>query len=161
MERPTAATFDHLLTFFFLFLFLCWRWLFVFFFFLFFSFLGLAVQFLFFYFFYIILALVSWVLKKKKFWYRLTGARPMNSVKKLSDENKSDVAKWVWKNELWVMSDELWVMEIEWRKLSDEKCLPKQALNKCGLCLCTNFLSRYDNGRGKEKRLQWFLTKDE
>ena len=28
----------------------------------------------------------------------------------------------------WVMSDEWWVMEIEWRKLSDEKCLPKQAL---------------------------------
>ena len=53
----------------------------------------------------------------------------MNSVKKLSDENKSDIAKWVWKNEWWVMSDEWWVMEIEWRKLSDEKCLPKQALN--------------------------------
>ena len=34
----------------------------------------------------------------------------MNSVKKLSDESKSDVAKWVWKNEWWVMSDELWVM---------------------------------------------------
>ena len=31
----------------------------------------------------------------------------MNSVKKLSDENKSNVAKWVWKNE-W------WVMKIEW-----------------------------------------------
>ena len=45
----------------------------------------------------------------------------MNSVKKLSDENKSDVAKWVWKNEWWIMSD-------EWRKLSDEKILPKQAL---------------------------------
>ena len=29
---------------------------------------------------------MSWVLKKKKIWYRLTGARPMNSVKKLSDE---------------------------------------------------------------------------
>ena len=27
----------------------------------------------------------------------------------------------------WVMSDEWWVMEIEWRKLSDEKCLTKQA----------------------------------
>ena len=59
----------------------------------------------------------------------------MNSVKKLSDENKSDVAKWVWKNEWWVMSDEWWVMsdewwvmEIEWRKLSDEKYLIKQAL---------------------------------
>ena len=74
--------------------------------------------------------------KKKKKLYRLTGVGPMNSVKILSDENKSDVAKWVWKNELWVMSDELWVMsdelwvmEIEWRKLSDEKYLPKQALN--------------------------------
>ena len=49
----------------------------------------------------------------------MTGVGPMNSVKKLSDENKSDVAKWV-------MSDEWWVMEIEWRKLSDEKSLPKQ-----------------------------------
>ncbi|KAK4587597.1 hypothetical protein RGQ29_018848 [Quercus rubra] len=27
-------------------------------------------------------------------------------------------------------------------------------LNRCGLCLDTNLLSRYDNGRGKEKRLQ-------
>ena len=27
-------------------------------------------------------------------------------------------------------------------------------LNKCGLCLGTNLLSRYDNGRGKEKRLE-------
>ena len=34
-------------------------------------------------------------------------------------------------------------------------------LKRCGLCLGTNLLSRYDNGRGKEKRLQWFLTKDE
>ena len=31
--------------------------------------------------------------KKKKTLYRLTGVGPMNSVKKLSDENKSDVAK--------------------------------------------------------------------
>ena len=31
----------------------------------------------------------------------------------------------------WVMSDEWWVMEIEWRKLSDEKCLTKQALSFC------------------------------
>ena len=29
--------------------------------------------------------------KKKKYW--LTGVGPMNSVKKLSDENKSDVTK--------------------------------------------------------------------
>ena len=64
----------------------------------------------------------------------------MNNVKKLSDENKSDVAKWVWKNEWWVMSDEWcvmsdewWVMEIEWRKLSDEKSLPKQALSNSHL----------------------------
>ena len=27
-------------------------------------------------------------------------------------------------------------------------------LKSCGLCLGTNLLSRYDNGRGKEKRLQ-------
>ena len=27
-------------------------------------------------------------------------------------------------------------------------------LKMCGLCLGTNLLSRYDNGRGKEKRLQ-------
>ena len=60
--------------------------------------------------------------------YRLTGVEPMNSVKKFSDENKSDVAKWVWKIEWWVMSNDLWVMEIEWRKLSDEKSLPKQPL---------------------------------
>ena len=33
-------------------------------------------------------------------------------------------------------------------------------LNRCGLCLGTNLFSRYDNGRGKEKRLEWFLTKD-
>ena len=32
---------------------------------------------------------------------------------------------------------------------------------KGGLCLGTNLLSMYDNGRGKENRLQWFLTKDE
>ena len=51
----------------------------------------------------------------------------MNSVKKLSDENKSDVAEWVWKNEWWVMSDELWVMsdgnwvtEIEWWKMLNQ-----------------------------------------
>ena len=39
---------------------------------------------------------VSWVLKqkkKKKKLYRLTGVGSMNSVKKLSDENKSDVTK--------------------------------------------------------------------
>ena len=29
----------------------------------------------------------------------------------------------------WVMSDELWVTIDEWRKLSDEKTLPKQALS--------------------------------
>ena len=52
--------------------------------------------------------------------YWLTGVGPMNSVKKLSNENKSDVAKWVWKNE-W------WVMEIEWQKLSDDFLLSKQA----------------------------------
>ena len=32
---------------------------------------------------------------------------------------------------------------------------------KGGLCLGTNLLSMYDNGRGRENRLQWFLTKDE
>ena len=53
---------------------------------------------------------------KKKKMYLLTGVGPMNSVKKLSDENKSDVAKWVWKNEWWVTSDEWWVMKIEWWK---------------------------------------------
>ena len=31
--------------------------------------------------------------KKKKTLYRLTGVGSMNNVKKLSDENKSDVAK--------------------------------------------------------------------
>ena len=31
-------------------------------------------------------------------------------------------------------------------------------LNRCGLRLDTNLLSRYDNGRGKEKWLQWFLS---
>ena len=31
-------------------------------------------------------------------------------------------------------------------------------LNRCELCLDTILLSRYNNGRGKEKRLQWFLT---
>ena len=61
----------------------------------------------------------------------MTGVGPMNSVKKLSDENKSDVAKWVWKNEWWVewwvMSDEWWVMsdgnwvtEIEWWKIVNQ-----------------------------------------
>ena len=30
-------------------------------------------------------------------------------------------------------------------------------LNRCGLCLGTNLLSRYDNGRGMEKRLQRFF----
>jgi len=34
-------------------------------------------------------------------------------------------------------------------------------LKMCELCLGTNLLSRYDNGRGKEKRLQLILTKDE
>ena len=34
-------------------------------------------------------------------------------------------------------------------------------LKKCGLCLGTNLLSRYDNEKGKEERLQGFLTKDE
>ena len=34
-------------------------------------------------------------------------------------------------------------------------------LKMCGLCLGTNLLSRYNNGRGKEKRLQLILTKDE
>ena len=29
-------------------------------------------------------------------------------------------------------------------------------LNRCGLCLGTNLLSRYDNGRGKEKKLKYF-----
>ena len=52
--------------------------------------------------------------------YRLTGVGPMNSVKKLSDENKSDVAKWVWKNEWWVMeSDGNWVMKKPY-PMSDE-----------------------------------------
>ena len=32
-------------------------------------------------------------------------------------------------------------------------------LNRCGLCLDTNLFSMYDNGRGKNKRLQWFLIK--
>ena len=57
----------------------------------------------------------------KKKLYQLTGVGPMNSVKKLSDENKSDVAKWVWKNKWWVMSykwwmmsDKNWMTEIEW-----------------------------------------------
>ena len=36
---------------------------------------------------------VSWVLKQKKKLLGLTGVEPMNSVKKLSDENKSDVTK--------------------------------------------------------------------
>ena len=36
---------------------------------------------------------VSWVLKQKKKLLGLTGVGPMNSVKKLSDENKSDVTK--------------------------------------------------------------------
>ena len=96
----------------------------VFFSFLFFSFPGLAVQF---FFLIIILASVSWVLKKKKKkLYLLAGVGPMNSVKKLSNENKSDVAKWVWKNEWWVMSDEWW-------KLSDGNwvmifCCPNRLL---------------------------------
>ena len=34
-------------------------------------------------------------------------------------------------------------------------------LKMCGLCLGTNLPSRYDNGRGNEKRLQLILTKDE
>ena len=34
-------------------------------------------------------------------------------------------------------------------------------LKRCGLCLGTNLFSRYDNGKGMEKILQWFLTKDE
>ena len=29
------------------------------------------------------------------------------------------------------------------------------------LCLGTNLLSKYDNGRGKENMLEWFLTKNE
>ena len=33
-------------------------------------------------------------------------------------------------------------------------------LKRYGLCLGTNLLSRYHNGRGKEKRLQLILTKD-
>ena len=36
---------------------------------------------------------------KQKCSDNVIGVGPMNSVKKLSDENKSDVAKWVWKNE--------------------------------------------------------------
>ena len=47
------------------------------------------------------------------------------SVKKLSDENKSDVAKWVWKNEWWVMSDEIWAMSDEWWVMSDENWVTK------------------------------------
>ena len=55
----------------------------------------------------------------------------MNSVKKLSDENKSDVANecekmsdewWVMNYELWVMDDENWVMEIEWWKKLTQTC---------------------------------------
>ena len=34
-------------------------------------------------------------------------------------------------------------------------------LNRCELCLGTNLISRHDNGRGKVKMLQGFLTKDE
>ena len=34
-------------------------------------------------------------------------------------------------------------------------------LKMCELCLGTNLLSMYDNRRGKEKRLEWFLTKNE
>lgn len=34
-------------------------------------------------------------------------------------------------------------------------------LKICGLCFGTNLLSMYDNGRGKEKRLQLILTTDE
>ena len=34
-------------------------------------------------------------------------------------------------------------------------------LKRCGSCLGINLLSRYDNGRGKEKILERFLTKDE
>ena len=66
--------------------------------------------------------------KKKKKLYRLTGVGPMNSVKILSDEIKSDVAKWVWKNEWWVMSYKWWMMKIEWQKSSDHFLLAKQAL---------------------------------
>ena len=33
-------------------------------------------------------------------------------------------------------------------------------LKMCGLYLSTNLLSRYENGRGNEKKLQWFLTKE-
>ena len=61
----------------------------------------------------------------------------MNSVKKLSDENKSDVANECEKmsDEWWVMNDEWWMMEIEWWKLSDEKNLPKHALNFSFTCV--------------------------
>ena len=67
---PTAATFDHLLTFFFFF--------------------GLALAVRFFLLFYISFGELG---AGKKKLYQLTGVGPMNSVKKLSDENKSDVAK--------------------------------------------------------------------
>ena len=56
----------------------------------------------------------------------------MNSVKKLSDENKMMLP-----DECEKMSDELWVIEIEWRKLSDEKTLPNQAIGfQIGFWIC-------------------------
>ena len=69
----------------------------VFFFFLFFSFLFLGWLFglVFFFILYIYISFgeLGTKKKKKKKLYRLTSVGPMNSVKKLSDENKSDVAK--------------------------------------------------------------------
>ena len=57
-------------------------------FFFFFSFLGLAVQFFFIY----NISFGELGIEKKKL-YRLADVGPINSVKKLSDENKNDVAK--------------------------------------------------------------------
>ena len=43
----------------------------------------------------------------------------------------------------WVMSDEWWVMEIEWRKLSDDFLLSKQALSISEYdCLISNIIDK-------------------
>ena len=111
---------------FFFFFFLGWRWLFVFIFYFFLFFPGLACSVFFFLIIiiFLILASVSWVLKKKnctdwqvwdlwimwKNWVMKIKVMLLNECEKMSDE------WWVMCYEWWVMSDGNWVTEIEWWK---------------------------------------------
>ena len=63
----------------------------------------------------------EWWVMSDEWWVMSDGNWVMEIKVMLPNECEKMSDEW------WVMSDEWWVMEIEWRKLSDEKLLTKQA----------------------------------